>query len=420
MPKNLEMFTFRNLGISVVSGDKFLTAVGVNDEQVAHLRLMLRRAPASLRDHWSFGTEDNADLIVIDPQSYLGRMARDRAASRGRRCAVVHPDEPLRTNELRLSVPFNAARLSNVLNQAADLSTNLGELGIDARDDFGEVAAQFDLLTDAPEVRAPDAMAELTRPLVATGLEVLFNRAKEDSLFAKNDLDLKVNQTTEGPQRVSSRSTSRAGSIVATNETDERVIEAAPMLLRYLDSELLGGPAVIALPGVPKLVLDTKHRLFYSAARHLQELTAYCTQPLRAAEWRAVTSSELQRIASSEHPRPYVDLIWLDRWTHADGKLAAHLPPSANFRLLQWPRLDDAIVGHRAIAEALMTPGRVHEIVARSCARQNDVVDLINAYDSIGLIEVRRDLPSAPRARTESPDPNRGLVATLRRTFGKF
>ena len=63
-----------------MTSDKYLVVIGLSEEDEAHLRLLMRRAAIDHLSHmWRWGTEDQADLMVVDPNSFAGQMARNRA-----------------------------------------------------------------------------------------------------------------------------------------------------------------------------------------------------------------------------------------------------------------------------------------------------------------------------------------------------
>ena len=83
---------------------KVIAVVGVSRKGTPHLRLMLRKASEHLKFQWRWGVEDGADLVVIDPSTFSGKLApqplrRDRRALRatarrgrqGRRRPAVAP-----------------------------------------------------------------------------------------------------------------------------------------------------------------------------------------------------------------------------------------------------------------------------------------------------------------------------------------
>lgn len=407
--------------------EKYLTAVGLQEEQTAHLRLLLRRLAPALAQRWIWGGESNADLIIVDVETFAGRMARDRASGTGRRCAIVNANAELRANELRAVLPFTAENVTTLLTEAAGPVAGPAPAGTTAHnDDFSDVLAQFD--TDALDMSFDESRPNYTAtPQTGNGsavgefgLEAVFAKDKEGDLFRPMRLEVRAGGTTESSEHVSSRNEQRADfkpmaadakAPPVEYEEAARMHDAWP-LREFLDGELIGGPSTLQLPGIPALSLDPKNRLFYSSASTLQELTEYCTKPLQTSRWRPLTTTELQQLRTSERERPYTHLIWLIVWLGSHGKLAGHLSPGADFRLTTRPNIDDGIAEHAAIVEALSTPGRLHEIAARSGASMNDVIDVINAYEAIGWIEAKRYLPPIP---TDEKD--KGLLGKLRNPF---
>ena len=63
--------------------DLTIATVGIREELVSHLRLLVRQACKKLPERWRFGLERNADLVIVDPNSFSGHMARTRAQASG-------------------------------------------------------------------------------------------------------------------------------------------------------------------------------------------------------------------------------------------------------------------------------------------------------------------------------------------------
>ena len=97
--------------------EKRIAIVGVSDEETAHLRLLMRKAGEELAHRWTWSSESAADLIVVDPSSFAGQMARTRAQSGGLRCAVFGEDIAA-GNDLVLQRPLKLANVIEVLNGA--------------------------------------------------------------------------------------------------------------------------------------------------------------------------------------------------------------------------------------------------------------------------------------------------------------
>jgi hypothetical protein len=398
--------------------DKYLVAVGVNDELVAHLRLLLRRLSAVPgAQNWVWGNEDNADLFFIGLDTYAGQMARDRAGGRGRRCAIVHFSEPLRQNELRCAPPFSTSSIANVLSAAANPAAQSEPLK--ARHEppklnLGEFEDEGDHVTSITAIPS-DGLS----PDAASGLEELFRNEHDSRRFVPETMQIRADTTIEETKRLSKRSDNYASfepgdlDISARTAVKNDTLRDRWPLAKYLEGNLLGGPASIALPGAPELALDPKNRVFYSPATTVQQLIEYCTQTLVQSDWHPLTSVELQGLRTMQYERPYSHLVWLSAWLESKGRLAPHLSPGADFRLKVQPDIDDGAPGHKAIAEALIVPGRLHVIAQSSGASMNDVIDLINAYDAIGWIEAVRSRPPLPPSATRKP----GLLGKLGKPF---
>jgi len=393
--------------------DRHLVAVGLNDEQVAHLRLLLRRlAAVGGAQIWVWGTEDTADLVIVDVNTYAGRMARDRATSRGRRCAILGDVEALRDNEMRCPASFSATSIVQLLDSAADPAVHQGHFTLSPADDFGEANELFVNMPSMPAERAPHEGSG--------GLEELLMRERDSGKLVPNSMRIREDTTLEEARRPSSRAEARASfepadlDLSARHASKNESLRDRWPLAKYLDGDLLAAPSLFALPGVPELALDPKHRLFYSPARKMQQLIEYCAQPLILADWRPLTSMELQARRETQLERPYSHLVWLMTWLGSKGRLASHLSPGADFRLKVQPTIDDGAPLHAAINEALVVPGRLHVIAQSSGAPINDVIDLINAYDAIGWIEAVRQRPPVPPAPRKG-----GLLGKLGLPFRK-
>lgn len=414
-----------------MAGERFLAVVGIDEEDTARLRLLLRLVAPRLEQRWRWGTEENADLVVVNPEELQGQIARNRAFSSGRRCAVYSTSEPLRNGESRLGKPLKADDLVEVLSSttanAAELATTSPVQ--EQKDDF------YDLETFTPdfaldkEEHAETPSENSERP-PTQGLDELFKPDSERNKprFA---VDVKLSsetryQRTSSPSRRSEQriADSLAGMRKSTEKPEGINMTAggsdgyaatasrATTLLDYLRKPLLGGPSLAALAGAPELTLDPKAEAFHSAGE-LAELAAYCKQPLSGSAWRPVTRGELARLRQEQPARPYAQLIWLDALLKSEGRLARHLDPGGHYRLREWPATADAFPNHHAIVDALSQPAKLNEIAGASGAPMAEVFDVVNAYDAIGLIEVKS------RIRAPAPAPSRGLLSRLRKPFGK-
>lgn len=412
-----------------MASERYLAVVGLGEEDTARLRLLLRMVGGQLENRWRWGSEENADLIIIDPAELSGQIARNRAFSGGRRCAVFSENEPLRDGELRLGKPPRAEDLTAVLNGSSSSATPFGNSVVQQKDDFyglDALSPEFELGEEEAQV----ARAGQRESNPALGLDEFLkpDEASNKPQFAV-PIDLNEDTMIEGTGEISKRGERRVADSIegfrkpgkpeAMNMTPP-VKRGAPAtdtgrhwLREYLRGNLLGGPATYTLDGVPGITLDPKEKTFHSSAP-LSVLAAYCREALPASGWKRITTSDLVNLRTAQPGRPYAKLVWLDALLHADGRLASHLDPGGRYRLKAAPEIERDFPNHARIAAALREPAKLNEIAAASGAPMAEVFSLVSAYDAIGLIDVERRLPRHDPA----PAPS-GLFARLRKPFGK-
>jgi hypothetical protein len=412
-----------------VASEKYLAVIGPGDEETAHLRLLLRMVAAQLEFRWRWGPEENADLIIVDPDVLSGQIARNRAFSGGRRCAVFSESAELRNGELRLSRPPKPDNVVAVLNGSTASAVDFGTPVMQQKDDF----YGLDALSPAFELEDEEAAEARSHQRDATPALGLDEMLKPDEASSKPHFAVPIQLDDETMIESSSGPSSRSERRVADSAEGFRrpgkqeginmavavkrgaTLERSTHALRdYVRGNLLGGPATISLDGIPNLTLDPKEKAFHSAGT-LKTLAPYCTQSFAHTAWRPVTSAELGRLRSEQPGLPYMRLIWLDALVNSQGNLARHLDPGGRYKLKNWPEIDRDYPNHVRIAKAMQEPAKLNEIAAASGAPMAEVFALVSAYDAIGAIDVERRIP-----RHETPPPPAGgLLARLRKPFGK-
>jgi hypothetical protein len=409
--------------------EKTIAAVGVSDEETAHLRLLMRRAASELSHAWKWGSESNADLLVVDPSSFAGQMARTRAQSGGMRCAIFSDAPDVTGTELALKRPLKAANVLDVLNRAARMAERSEGIVPHKQDfwfrDIGE--------SEPGEGDAFGLSEAMQRPVdkdaAAPGLEELLRiDPVEVREAARIKTSLDENTTVLGTSGPTARSEVRGrespdvlsrGRDAPSEPAFVRRTGAAPDMARHtlrvsLDGDLLGGPARATLPDAPPLVLDPKLKVFHSQGR-LASLEPYCRTALRPADWQTLTSAELNELRATVPAQPYIKLIWFYVLLHSEGQLARHLDPGGTYKLARWIEIERDFSEYFRIASTMLQPGRLHEIAAASSASMADVFDVVNAYDAIGLIEWQ---PRTPRGGGEPvEEPKQGLLGRLKKSL---
>jgi hypothetical protein len=415
-----------------VASEKYLAVVGMSEEDVAHIRLLLRASVAQLEHRWHLGTEDNADLIIVDPGELGGQIARNRAFSGGRRCAVLSDNEPLRNGEVRLTKPLRGEGFVAVLNG----TTTAAEVAESApvsqfKNDFYDVDS-FNPEFEIEDDEAADARAFHRDENPAPGLDELLKPDTEAAkpLYAvpiKLDTDTRIQHTPSSSKRGDRRMGDSVRGIRRPEGKPEginlgsRLEETATVgdvgmrpLRDYLRQNLLGGPSTTLIEGAPPLTLDPKERKYHSAGG-LRALAPYCKMDFTRAAWKTVTTQELTRLRSEEPAQPYVRLVWLDVLIRSGGRLASHLDPGGRYRLKAHPKTEPDFPNHARIVAAMeQQPLKLNEIAATSGVSMAEVFDMISAYEAVGLIEVESRKP-----RHKEPEQPSGLFARLRKPFGK-
>lgn len=415
--------------------EKIIAANGVSDEDVAHIRLLIRKLVEQLNHTWRWGADSQADLLVVDTSNSAGQMAHSRAKSSGMRVVVVrdagadadHEGDPA------LVRPFKAENVVAVLNQSTAAGTNL-KSQIHAGSPFLQNhSSEFDGIAELPEFAMMDDAAE-HRPVdanVAVGLDELFR----DHPLADLYLNLKPQKFDESAHVDGSGDPTRRSALRADRDRESLAIPlSAPSSARvperkqniedltlhrlrdFLAGELIHGPMQISWASAGVLTLDPKNQVFHSADR-LSNLEIYCRESSRLSDWRRLTTSEMNALREAQPAQAYHKLIWLEVLLHSDGRLASNLDPGGTFELTRWFELARDYPSYARISAALMQPQRLHEIVASCECEMSTVFDVVNAYDAIGWLKW------TPRRSRHFEDDDKSkkssFLSRLRNPFGK-
>ena len=377
--------------------------VGGSDEESAHLRLLLRKARSRLQAQWTWD-EDAAepDLLLADPATLAGDAALVEARNAGRPfISVVDRDAP-DSGEWQLRRPLKADALVRVVNALTPSSG--GGLDMTGQDedffstDLGEDLALLD----------PEAYASI--PTGAAGGRPATPEELEDfeALFKRDPLEgspriaiptrLGADTTIEAAHGGSARSEARREQVrerlaqglddagrerpLAQRSAEDLRILA---LVDFLDPAVLPAPARTTHGGLVQLVLDPKQACFHSPAS-LEDLELYCLQMIPVSSWERLTSGELAGIREQMPVRPWAQLRWLYRLLNSNQRLARHLDPGGRYWLTGQLDLGEDYPGARAIAAAMEAPLKLNEIAERAGTGVGEVINVVNAFDAIGLL----------------------------------
>ncbi|GAA0723765.1 hypothetical protein [Dokdonella soli] len=371
-----------------MSREKTIAAIGLSENEIAHLRRLVHACADQLEVPWRWGDEDAPDLIVVDTGSLAGQMARARAQGSGIRFAVFS-DQPVHDGDLLLRRPLLRANVIDVLNTAARAVVHCEKIGAHTADFYTR-----DIGEEATPARSIDDEAPVA------GL---------DDVLRHEPAELRK---TDGEPPAPPAATV-LGRKYATRES--MLEDTAPRELReYLEGDLVRMPARYVLPGAPALTLDPKNKVAHAVVG-LGALEPYCRARWRLCDWQPLTSAELAEAREEQQSHSYARLVWLHVLLHSGGELARHLDPGGTYRLKHSLEVEKEFGKYARIGPAMLQPTRLHEIASAAGAPMADVFDLVNAYDAIGLIEWQ------PRARRHDDKPAKSgsLFGKLRNPFSK-
>jgi hypothetical protein len=371
-----------------MANQRIIQCIGTSEEDMAHMRLLLRVAKAELRDSWSWGSESKADLVVVDARRLIGSSAMRRAIQRGVVCAQVIEENDARPAGQYLRRPFKRAAFVTLLNETAQ-----GTAAVSDPERWNDEFFDLDLgAVDLSKLEAehPGAQAFASNP--AEGAD------KQEARESMPSADAPANPVTEESAR--DRDADSTGNAPAGAASHDAALDAAYgedaethldkdatyPLIYYLERGVLRGPVRIELPGAPALVLDPDEQVFLARGL-LRMLEPYASEPLRFGDFKRLTHSELEVVRRTASARPYVRLIWMDSFLHSDGFLAKHLDPGGTYRLTDRLELTGDYPRAFRVGTHMTVPRKLHEIARLSAVGLAEVFDVVNAYESIGYVE---------------------------------
>lgn len=433
-----------------MSSHKTLAVIGASEETVAHLRLLMKLGASQMDHHWTWGSEDAADFVAVEVHDLgcQGVVARCQAA--GVPCAVMAEKNEAVVHGLVLRRPFKLEQIIAVLNAAGAASAESGPVEAFSADFYTrdlEDAAQSpqaaseseDLWTrrehshshasaasDPPAAGLdrlihgdPLAEPEVRKPLIKPGTTVdpgsstptrrSEGRADQSRHRVIPEGVVGVGTVDVAPIVLPSRNEERSGAGVtpqpysmpagmawtsvpttaeappAAGRAEAGDIPTGPALNEYLEGNLLLSPSQLPLPAQPALTLDPKKRA-YHAEGDLAALAPYAQGPLPRGLARTLSTTELTRVRAEQPARTYDELRWLITLLHSGGRLSGKLDPGGSYQVERPVQVAADFHAHGAIAAALATPARLHEIVATTGASMEQVFDMVNAYDTIGRL----------------------------------
>ncbi|MEO6076410.1 MAG: hypothetical protein ABIP56_06365 [Dokdonella sp.] len=366
--------------------EKILAAVGVADEDIARLCLLLQRVQPRLKDRWRWGVASGADLVIVDTSNVVGWTGWTSARASGIRRAVIASTASLEA-EYALSRPL----------EAADIEFALNDVSRESAPPPGVQPCLYDFYYD--ELGCPAEARKREKPLpAAAGLDQYLSEHEDgEAAVVHAALALAVDPRApslaehvvlpENPvawRQEPVRQLRGGLTLVGSHDTKDEQIRHT--LWAYLTGHLMTAPQRLEKVGLPNLVLDPVNRVFHSRLP-LGQLQPYCSVSTALSEWQPVGAVELEQLRRDQPAQPYSKLLWLDALTHADGQLALHLDSMATYRLKHWLEIDDSMPTQQRIARTMVRARRLNEIAQISRASMTEVFEAISAFDAIGHVE---------------------------------
>ncbi|MBS0213216.1 MAG: hypothetical protein JSR26_08585 [Proteobacteria bacterium] len=355
---------------------QIIQSVGTNDEDTAHLRLLLRVVREELEDEWAWGTEAKANLVVVDPIRLIGEAAMRRANQRGVACVqLIGESDPKPAEGLYVRRPIGRAAFVAVLNLVSK-GGPVAQVSEEWHDEFSELdlggidVAVLDSIQSSVVPGSATAAADAEPPPVQTVAPPVAAPAAPAPVPTATESA--VHKQLDG---------------MLGGEVRKHIDPKARYpLIFYLERGVFSGPARIELPGIPALVLDPDEQVFLARGL-LRMLEPYASEPLKFGDWKLLGDPEWEHVRRTASARPYVRLKWMDSYIHSDGFLAKHLDPNACYRLNN--RLDLAGDYPRAfrVGTHMTVARKLHEVARMSAVGLDEVFNVINAYECIGYVE---------------------------------
>lgn len=405
--------------------ERVAACVGIDEMERARLRLLLRLVGDRIGERWRMGEIEHADLLFIGRHTHDLEMLVTRARGQGIRCIIVGGDRgqpdmlpvPLEIEDLVWVLANPGAPANGPLKLADPDSPEFftGHLEASAGRAYGELV-DFDkmfqrdvsVLGPEPPRRAPPVRQSRLDELLP-GVAPAGNVRPANPFINPSDPAPPVDgRRPEPPPRNPFLKAGDGGdapdwSLQAIDKirhpdddprTPIKTAEAegpARPLVDYLKDGLLVGPSRLEQAGLPPLVIDPKWGNFYFHAP-LAEAKAYLSASWHRSDWRPVTNSQLQKLREHEPGKKVEQLLWLDALLRANGFLPRHLDPGGTYRLWRVLDVGEGFDMEQGIAQQLLEPHRLHEVVAATGASMPDVFNVVAAYDAVGLVDwTRRD-----------------------------
>ena len=319
-------------------------------------RTLLAQVAPRLGRRWEMAPIGDADLVVVDVDSVFGHMTWLKVMNLGKTAAVFSEHAGANDTDLVLRKPLTAQGIIDLI-------------------------ASFH--GDATPVVAPAAVAPRPTP-----------------------------PPTPAP-------------VPAPAATAPAAAEAAPVtapprdssLIDFLTGSALLAPVRLSSEGAPDVILDPKSQSYHCSGTGLRALAPHCTRKLKAEDFQAITSADLDKARIGAPPQPYARLLWFAVLSASRGHLLPELAATARYKLGKWPQIEREFPKHFRIATVMMKQlATLNEIADAAASPLPDVIDFVNAYHAIGFVENDAVRPADPATAEAAKG---GMLSRLRNPFAR-
>ena len=390
--------------------ERIVEFVGGSEDEIAYLRLMMRKAADSLSDRWRLRREDDGhvDLLLIDDLTDAGVVIPGSAEASQRRVRLINPVFGVAGMETVLW-PLNQERLTHLFNQLSKaveparvtpgpvIQHNIYDelFEPDAADSWhpGDHFVSQHSMDAIPnfvdEWMPPPRVADSAQTLAAEHLFKTDTRSSHKEVLKGIRLHDEIGvEATEGRTVGSgSRKDKRVGSggLVGTAHTlTVAEANARYRLATYIAGHLLAGPARIETAH-GALTLDPRNQHYYSKGA-LCVFEECCKLALRRGDWQALDFVDFGEVKKQNNPRPYAELLWL--CAYVDDSSADRDEPAADvrFRLLQNFELQRDYPRAARVAKELEKGSTLNDAAALARVTVTEARRVAAAFDAVGYL----------------------------------
>ncbi len=337
--------------------ERVIEFVGGSEEDIAYLRLQIRKAAKQLHDKWRLRREDDPkfDLLIIEDGAVEGLPTVRDAMQR--RVRFIDPAVGAAGLESALW-PMAQEQIVQLLNASRSApapapppapapAVSVALIQYNIYDDLfeqeaadrtqsadGGAHAMMDFDSEWAPPRAPESAISLQAEQLFRKDPRSSHRDALDALRLHDEIGVEATDGKTLSADLRKQRRDALGNPIDVNPSlsADEAAESLP-LASYLTGKLLPGPARIEVSNM-ELTLDPRNRQYYAKGA-LCIFEDCCKQLLRRADWHSLSAHAFAEIKQQCDPRPFVELLWLCAYVAESSAAADSLDTQLRFRLIQ-------------------------------------------------------------------------------------